>query len=260
MAPDLKARLRDGKPALGCWLEMMSPIAAEIVAQAGYDCVMIDMEHGPAGYSEATALLQAVAASGTAPLARVPANDPVALKRTLDLGVSGVMVPSVDSRAEAEAAVAGCLYPPRGLRGMAPSIIRASDYGRRRADYIREANDRLLVICQIETGAAVADVDGIAAVEGLDMLFIGPFDLSASLGHVGEPDHPEVQEAIAKVETAAKATGCLLGAIPTEARPLETLLELGYDLILPAADSLLLRDGASAVVNRWRAARGEGAT
>lgn len=259
MAPDLKARLRDGGPAVGCWLEMMSPVAAEIVAQAGYDSVMIDMEHGPAGYPEVVGLLQAVAASGTAPLVRVPANDPVALKRTLDLGVSGVMIPSVDSAAEAEAAVAACLYPPHGIRGMAPSIVRASDYGRRCDDYIREANDRLLVICQIETAAAVAAVEAIAAVEGLDMLFIGPFDLSASLGHVGEPDHPAVRQAIEAVEAAAKQAGCLLGTIPTEARPLEALLEAGYDLILPAADSLLLRDGSTAVMARWRALRGEGA-
>ena len=254
MAPDLKSRLLAGEPALGCWLELMSPLVAEIVAQAGYDCVLIDMEHGAAGYSDAIPMLQAVAASGTAPLIRVPSNDPVALKRTLDLGVSGVMIPSVNSRAEAEAAVAACRYPPRGIRGMAPTIVRASDYGRHWQDYVREIDEKFLVICQIESAEAVAAAPEIAAVEGVDVLFIGPFDLSASLGHLGEPDHAEVQEAIASVEQAAQEAGCLMGALPTVARPPAALLAAGYKLILPDADTLILRDGADAGVARWREA------
>ena len=258
MPPDLKAKLRGDGPAVGCWLELMSPIVAEIVAGAGYDCVLIDMEHGAASYGDAIAMMQAVAASGAAPLVRVPANDPVALKRTLDTGVSGVMVPGIDSKAEAEAAVAACHYPPRGTRGMAPSIVRASGYGRHWRDYVREIGERLLVMLQIESAEAVAEVEAIAAVEGVDMLFIGPFDLSASLGHVGEPDHPEVLAAIERVEAVAKQAGCLLGTIPTGARPLETLLERGHDLILPDADLAILRDGTDACIARWRTARGEG--
>lgn len=257
MIPDLKAKLLAGQPAVGCWLELMSPIAAEIVGQAGYDCVLIDMEHGAASYGDAIAMMQAVAASGTAPLIRVPFNDPVALKRALDTGVSGVMIPGIDNSAEAEAAVTASHYPPRGKRGMAPSIIRASGYGRHWQDYIREIGEKLLVICQIESAEAVAQIDQIAAVEGVDMLFIGPFDLSASFGHVGEPDHPEALEAIAKVEAAAKAAGRLLGSIPTAARPIESLISAGHRLILPDVDSLMLRNGASDGVARWRALVGD---
>ena len=257
-APNLKARLTSGRPAVGCWLELMSPIATEVLAGAGYDCLLIDLEHGPGGYREAVAMLQAMNGSASAPLIRVPSNDPVEIKRALDCGVEGIMIPAVDSRAEAEAAVAACRYPPRGKRGMAAPIVRASGYGRRWRDYVRDADECLLVICQIESGAAVEAIDEIAAVEGVDLLFIGPFDLSANLGHLGEPDHTEVKAAIARVEAAAKSAGKLLGAIPTEGRGLGALIAAGHDLVLPDVDSMILRGGAEAGVARWRDALGEG--
>ncbi len=250
----LKAELLAGRPAFGCWLELFSPLAAEIVAQAGYDCVMIDLEHGPGSLMDALALLHAVQGAGAAPLLRVPANDPVELKRALDIGLAGVMIPSVDSRAEAEAAVGACRYPPRGIRGMAAPIVRAAGYGADWKAYVQRADEALLVICQIESRAAVEAVDEIAAVEGVDMLFVGPFDLSASVGHLGQPDHPEVRELIAAIERAAVNAGKLLGGIPTPERGVEELLAAGYHLLLPDADSLLLRDAARAGLARWRAA------
>lgn len=252
--PALKSRLRSGSPAFGCWLEMASPVAAEIVAQAGYDCVMIDREHGPGSVMDAIASMHAVQGRGSTPLMRVPANDPVDIKRSLDAGVAGVMIPAVDSKADAEAAVAACRYPPRGRRGMAASMVRASDYGADWRDYVKRADEALLVICQIESGAAVQSAAEIAAVEGVDMLFIGPFDLSANLGYLGEPDHNSVRSAIASVEEAAKKAGCLLGAIPTPDRSVENLLAAGYDLILVDADTMLLRDGARQSVARLREA------
>lgn len=252
--PALNSRLRSGSPAFGCWLEMVSSIAAEIVAQAGYDCVMIDREHGPGSVMDAIALMHAVQGRGCTPLMRVPANDPVDIKRSLDAGVAGVMIPAVDSKADAEAAIAACRYPPRGRRGMAASMVRASDYGADWRDYVKRADEALLVICQIESGAAVQNAAEIAAVDGVDMLFIGPFDLSANLGHLGEPDHGAVRSAIASVEEAAKAAGCLLGAIPTPGRSVEDLLAAGYDLILADADTMLLRDGARRSVARLREA------
>ena len=252
--PALTARLRAGSPAFGCWLETTCTIAAEIVAQAGYDCVMIDREHGPASIREAISLMQAVQGHGCTSLMRVPANDPVDIKRSLDAGVAGVMIPAVDSRAEAEAAVSACRYPPRGRRGMAASIVRASHYGARWQDYVKKADEELLVICQIESGAAVQNAAEIAAVDGVDMLFIGPFDLAANLGYLGEPDHDSVRSAIDSVEEAAKKAGCLLGAIPTPARSVEDLLAAGYDLILVDADTMLLRNGARQSVARLREA------
>ncbi|MEE8189762.1 MAG: aldolase/citrate lyase family protein [Kiloniellales bacterium] len=253
----LKERLIAGRPAFGCWLEMCSPIAAEIVAQAGYDCVLIDMEHGPASNLDAVGLMQAIQGRDCVPLARVPSNDPVPVKRILDAGALGVMLPAVNSAAEAEAAVAACRYPPKGRRGMAASIVRASEFGGRWRDYVAGIDERLLVMCQIESRAAVANAAAIAAVEGVDLLFIGPFDLSSDLGFLGQPDHPEVRAEIARVEQAAKDAGRLLGGIPTPERSAGDLLDAGYRLILADADVALLRDSARASLAALRAAAGQ---
>ena len=249
----LKAKLAGGDPAIGCWLHLFSPIAAEVVAQAGYDCVMIDLEHGPGSLMDAVALMRAVQGRGCAPLLRVPSNDPVAIKRVLDTGVSGLMVPAVDTAGEAEAVVTACRYPPEGRRGMAPAIVRASDYGAR-SDYIEKVNEETLVICQIETGRAVAEAGKIAAVPGVDLLFVGPYDLSADLGYTGEPDHPAVAERIEAVERAAKSAGKRLGGIPTPGRTAAQLFAAGYDLVLADFDLLMLRDAARASVESLRAA------
>ena len=251
-----KHRLRAGPPAIGCWLELFSPLAAEIVAQAGYDCVLIDLEHGPGGFLDAISLMHAVQGRPCASLLRVAANDEVEIKRAVDTGIAGLMVPAVNSAAEAAAAVAACRYPPAGRRGVAPIIVRAADYGADWRDYVRRANDELLVMCQIESRQAVEEVAEIAAVDGVDLLFIGPFDLSANLGHMGEPDHAETRAAVGRVEAAAKSAGTLLGGLPTPARSAEELYAAGYNLVLADFDAALLRDGARARVAALRAARG----
>lgn len=244
----LKARMRSGQAVCGFWAELFSPAAAEIMAAAGYDCAMIDCEHGPGDPASAIAIMRAMQASACTPLVRVPANDAAWVKRLLDGGAQGIMVPAVNSAEEAAAAVAACHYPPKGVRGMAAPIVRASRYGQDWQAYVRDAAESTLVICQIETREALGALDGIAAVEGLDMLFIGPFDLSASLGFMGEPDHPQVRKAIADAERAAKAQGRLLGGIPTPGRSPADLYRAGYDLVLADIDVLLLRDGAVAGV------------
>lgn len=254
---DLKRRLRAGEPVFGCWLELFSPIAAEVVALAGYDCVLVDLEHGPGSTMDALAVLQAAAARDCAALVRVPANDPVAIKKALDIGVAGVMVPSVDSAAEATSAVSACRYPPRGRRGMAAGIVRASGYGTHLSDYLARAEQDLLIICQIESAAAVENAAAIAAVDGVDLLFVGPFDLSASCGHLGEPDHPEVQAMIGRVEAAARAAGTALGALPTPERPAAKLLAAGHRLLLADVDVALLGDAARANVASFRALAGK---
>lgn len=256
MQEPLKARMRAGQPANGFWCELFSPAAAEIMATAGYDCAMIDLEHGAGDLDQAMAVMRAMQASGCTPLVRVPANDPVWIKRLLDGGAQGVMIPAVNSAEEAEAAVAACHYPPRGVRGMAAPIVRASGYGRDWQGYVKEIAESLLVVCQIESGAAVAAAGDIASVEDLDMLFIGPFDLSASLGYMGEPDHPEVRAAIAEAEQAAKTHGRLLGGIPTPERPPQALYEAGYDLVLADIDIVFLREAARSGVAALRAAAG----
>jgi 2-keto-3-deoxy-L-rhamnonate aldolase RhmA len=258
MASDtgIKARMQTGTPAIGAWLGLSSPSVAEIVAGAGYDLVMIDLEHGPGGPADAVALLQAVERRGTAGFLRVPDNDPVWLKRVLDIGIEGVMVPGVSSAAEAERTVAGCRYPPRGHRGFAVGMVRASDYGRNVQGYLRDGEARLTVICQIETPAAVENVEAIAAVDGVDMLFVGPYDLSAQMGFPGQPDHPEVRAAVDRVARAVKTQGKLLGGIATPERPDAELLAAGCDLVLSDSDVALLRNAADASVARFRAATG----
>ena len=256
MSDSLKARMRAGQAANGFWVELFSATAAEVMGAAGYDCAMIDLEHGAADLGDAVTVMRCLAPSGCTPLVRVPANDPAWIKRVLDAGAAGVMVPAVNDAAAAEAAVAACHYPPRGFRGMAAPIVRAARYGDDWQGYVRDIARDLLVICQVETREAVENVSEIMAVDGLDMVFIGPFDLSGSLGHLGEPDHPDVRAAIDAVEAAAKAAGCLLGGIPTPERSPKALFAAGYDLVLADIDLVMLREGGRASVTALREAAG----
>lgn len=246
------------RPLLGCWIFSGSTVAAEIIGRAGYDCIMLDTEHGPGGPQDVLGLLQVLEGIAPPVLVRVPWNDPVEIKRVLDLGVMGIMLPNVSSGAEATAAVEACRYPPAGQRGMAPGVIRATGYGAQAAEYLRNVNERMFVICQIESARALDNLDDILAVDGVDMLFIGPSDLSGSLGYPGEVDHPEVLRRIAEVEAGTKAAGKKLGAIVTPARSVTDLRAAGYDLILADSDLEFLRLGAQASLERLRKDAGSG--
>lgn len=243
LSVDLRSKLEAGT-TYGTFLNACSLVVADVLAGCGYDCLMIDGEHSPVGYETAHALAIACQGRGAGALMRIADNDPVLMKRALDLGLDGVMVPVVSSRAEAERAVASFRYPPDGIRGMAAGVVRASQYGLHTADYLATGRHRPILILQIETRAAVDAIDEIVAVDGVDMLFIGPFDLSANLGHLGQPDHPAAREAIAKVEAAAKKAGRWLGTIDTAGRPARTLFAEGYRLVMGSADVTMLRETA----------------
>lgn len=251
----LKADIEARTVLFGCWIELFSSFATEVVVQAGYDFLLVDLEHGPGSVMDAAQQLQVAQGSGCHGICRVPRNDDSWIKRVLDVGFSGVMIPAVDSPEDARRAVASCRYPPAGRRGMAASVVRAARYGRDCWDYVEAANRDVMVICQIESAAAVAAVEDIAQIDGVDMLFVGPADLSSDMGYVGQVDHPEVLRAIAAVEQAAKAAGKLLGAIPTPGRSSADLIEAGYDVIAAGADSVLLRDAADAQVASLKALR-----
>ena len=223
----VKRRLKAGERTAGAWLQLCSPIAAEIMADAGFDWLLIDMEHGHGDYQTLLAQLQAIEGSGTAPLVRVQANDVAVIKRVLDLGAYGVMIPWVSGRRECEAAVSACKYPPEGIRGMAGSH-RAAGFGRFAAEYWKRANAEILVIVQIETAEALREVDAMLTVPGVDMVFVGPTDLSAAVGHVGDPKHPEVVEAIAAIERAARKAGVALGTISRSWDEARVLYARGY--------------------------------
>ncbi|MEM7168877.1 MAG: aldolase/citrate lyase family protein [Pseudomonadota bacterium] len=252
----LKHKLARGSAVTGCWLSLFSPLAAEIVGAADFDCFMVDLEHGPGSVMDAIAMMQAVKGHGRSVLARVPENNPVWLKRILDAGVHGVMIPSVENAAEARAAVSACRYAPKGTRGMAAPVVRATGYGQDWQSYVQRVEDDLLIICQIESPQAVEQVEKIAATEGLDMLFVGPFDLSGSLGHPGQPDHEAVSQAMERIRAAAQSSGKLLGTIPTAKRSAKALYAAGYDLILGPHDAVMLRLAAEDAAAGLREAAG----
>jgi 4-hydroxy-2-oxoheptanedioate aldolase len=252
----LKRRLASGKKALGCWLHLNSPIATEMLSLCGYDFLLIDNEHGAASLSDSVALLQAMAGSPTTSMMRVPWNDPVYLKRALDIGVESVMIPAIETREQAEQAVRACRYPPRGFRGSAYQIVRGASYGIGAADYRETAHDNLLIILQIESKRAVDNVEQIAAVDGVDMLLIGPNDLAGSVGKLGAIEDPEVMALVARTETAAKAAGRKLGSIAFAGRTPQQMFDHGYDLIVASTDMLFIREGALAEVEAHRAHNG----
>lgn len=240
----LKVRLASGHKGLGCWLHLESTMAAEVVALCGFDAVMIDHEHGPGSVMSAIALMQTLKGTSCTGLVRVPWNDPVYLKRILDAGAEGVMVPSVETADEAKAVVAACRYPPQGFRGAAHTIVRASSYGIESEQYLADNGRELMVICQIESAQAVANVDQLLAVEGVDMWFIGPMDLSASLGKPGQLDDPEFIALMRKAEKAVAASDKMLGGLAVPDDPPSALFERGYDFALGASDILMLRNAA----------------
>lgn len=247
----VKRRLKAGEATAGAWLQLCSPIAAEIMAGAGFDWLLIDMEHGHGDYQTLLAQLQAIGGSGTVPLVRVEANDPAVIKRVLDLGAYGVMIPWVSGRKECEAAVRACKYPPEGVRGMAGSH-RAAGFGRFGADYWKRANGEILVIVQIETVEALRDVDAMLAVPGVDVAFVGPSDLSAALGHVGDPKHPDVVEAIGAIERAARKAGKILGTISRSWDEARVLYARGYQMVTLCSDAALVTQHATAMVKAFR--------
>ncbi|MDX1605195.1 MAG: HpcH/HpaI aldolase/citrate lyase family protein, partial [Candidatus Competibacterales bacterium] len=189
-----KAAIRAGRPQLGLWSNLCSNLAAEVIATAGYDWILLDMEHAPNDLATVLSQLQALAAGPAMPIVRPPWNEPVMVKRLLDLGVFTLLFPMVQSAEEAAAAVASTRYPPDGIRGVALSH-RGNRFGQIE-DYFSRVGAELCVLVQIETRAALERIDEIAAVDGVDGVFFGPADLSADMGLLGQPGHPEVSAAI----------------------------------------------------------------
>ncbi len=211
---------------------------------SGYDTAMIDLEHGPGSVLDAVTIMQALGCHGCSPMIRATNTDPSVIKRVLDIGPMGMMVPNVRSAQEARDVVAACRYGPQGCRGAAPILLRATGYGKNVADYRQWMEEEFLLIGQIESKEAVEDIETIAALDGLDMLFIGPSDLSASLGALGQFDSDEFIQAFEKVEQAALNEGKYLGAIPFPGWDCERLYQNGHHLVLSGADTIMLREAA----------------
>lgn len=233
-----KQRLLAGDTLIGFWSCLCSPLAAEAVSHSAFDWMLFDTEHSPLEVSGVLPLLQASAAGRLEALVRPAWNDAVLIKRFLDVGAQTLLIPFVQNVAEARAAVAAAKYPPVGIRGIA-GTTRASGYGRNK-EYLRSANDETCVLVQVETRDAIGRLAEIAAVDGVDGVFIGPSDLAASMGHIGDPDHPEVQEAMEKAaETIAKA-GKPAGALAVNLDQARRFLDVGYRFVAVGVDLSLL--------------------
>lgn len=245
-AKELKDKFRRGQVCVGTWISFADPTVAELLTGAGYDFFIIDGEHSPMDTQTVQSCVMATKGTKTAPIVRVAWNDAVLIKRVLDLGAAGVLVPMVRNAAEARAAVAACFYPPRGIRGFGPR--RPSNYERESAEYIRTANDNIVVWVQIEHVDAVNSIEEIAAVDGLDGMFIGANDLSGSMGLLGQSGHPDVQSAIMKVLEAGRKAGLPVGiGGPAKPHVIENWIEKGMKFVTMGSDQGMLvaaADGA----------------
>jgi 4-hydroxy-2-oxoheptanedioate aldolase len=235
-----KAALARGEPQIGLWLSMAQPYSAEICASAGFDWLLIDGEHAPNDVRSSLAQLQAVAPYRGQPVLRSVNSDPALIKQLLDIGAQTLLVPMVDTAEQARAIVAATRYPPLGIRGVGAAIARVSRWGAR-TDYVEVANDEACVLVQAETVTALANLEAICAVDGVDGVFIGPADLAASMGHLGKPGHPEVQaaieDAIRRISASGKAAGTLTGDVAAARRYLALgarFVAVGIDVTLMA--------------------------
>ncbi len=232
MDHEFTTALRAGDPVAGSWISIGHPQVAEITSLLGFDFAVIDTEHAPNGLETVENLVRAVECGGSTAIVRVPWNDPVRIKRTLDVGAAGLLIPMVETEDEAQAAVEAMRYPPDGIRGMASS--RASAYGLRFEEYVETANEELLTILQIETERGVTNAADIAAVEGVDALLIGPADLSASLGSLGNWEDATVTGAI---DTVLDDSDVPVGTLAVTNDDIERWVGQGFDFLIVGVDT-----------------------
>lgn len=247
-----RAALEQHRTVSTLWLESASPELAELAVYAGWKTLLVDNEHGVSGLEHTAHLLRAIEAAGGEMVLRIPAFDPLYLKKILDMGVRSIMVPMINSAEEAHALVAACRYPPQGERGYAAPIVRASRYGAI-SDYARHANEDLLLIVQIEHVDAVEEVEAIAAVEGIDMLFIGPNDLAGSMGRLEQLEDPDVRALIGDLERRITASGRWMGTITGPGRDVATLSRTGYRFVAGPNDVAIFATALREEAERWRA-------
>lgn len=239
----VKTMLRAGRKASGSWCQAGSAITAEILAEAGYDAVMVDLEHGPGDIMSTIAQVHAMKGEPAVPFARAPWNDFVQIKRILDAGIYGLLVPYVNTREEALEAVKAVSYPTHGIRGVAGSP-RAAHYGNGAMEYLKSANDEIYLMTAVETPEAVENLDGILSVERLDGIFIGPMDLATSMGHFCNPKAEEVQAAIRTIEEKVLASGKFLSTVAGTWEDAQSKYDRGYSLVFFFSDTTSLSEAA----------------
>ncbi len=254
MPEGFRCRLAKKDTLIGTLVTLPAPEAAEILAGAGFDWLLIDLEHSAMGIDHAQRILQAAsgktACGQPACIVRVPLNDEIWIKKALDTGCAGIMVPQVNSAEEARRAVRLSKYPPQGSRSV--GLARAQRYGPGLTEAVTSANETTVVIVQAEHVDAAANIDSILAVPGVDAVLIGPYDLSASMGLTGQVDHPDVQAAIAQVRAACFGRGIPVGIFTATTSRAQTALGQGFSLLLVSGDMLMLEQAARGLLTELK--------
>lgn len=252
-----KRALKQNKQQIGLWSTLPSPVVSELIAGAGFDWILMDTEHAPIDVPQMFQQLQAVAAArprdgmaASHAVVRPAWNDKVLIKRYLDIGAQTLLLPFVQTPDEAQAAVDAVRYAPHGIRGMGGSM-RASNFGRD-ADYLAKAEDEICLLVQVETGEALEQLEAIASIDGVDGVFIGPADLSASMGYPGNASHPVMEATIDKALKRIQACGKAPGILAADTRRAQSCLENGALFVAVGIDMLLLRMGADALSSRFK--------
>ncbi len=238
-----------GRPTtFGSWLTFQCEATTEIMANAGFDWLVIDMEHAPLGVSEVSRFIRIIDLTGKPVFCRLPSNDPVIIKNVLDAGAHGIIVPMIESGEDAQRAVNAAYYPPKGKRGV--GLARAQGYGNNFEEYRKEASQNLTVIAMIETASGLKNVKQIASTPGIDALLIGPYDLSASLNKIGQLSHPDLQSAKKEIISAAQevSIGCGLHIVHPQSQNIAQALDEGYSFVAIGVDMIFLDQASRAAV------------
>lgn len=249
MKESFRKKLHRGDPLIGTLITIPSTEISEIYAHAGFDWLFIDLEHSALSVKDAQMILQS-ASPQVECLIRVPSNDETWIKKALDIGASGIIIPQVKTAAEAKKAIQFCKYPPEGIRGV--GIARAQGYGEKFQEYVVNANDDIAVIIQIEHIDAAKNIEEIIQIAGIDCLFIGPYDLSASMGKMGLTADLDVQDAIKHVKVHAETAKIPLGIFGVTADAVQPYIENGYTLIAVGIDTMLISKVAKGIVGKLK--------
>ncbi|MBD7939954.1 4-hydroxy-2-oxoheptanedioate aldolase [Brevundimonas sp. Sa3CVA3] len=245
-----KTAIQQGQAQIGFWQALANPYTVEICAGAGFDWLLLDAEHGPNDLPLILSQLQAAATGTAEPVVRLPVADTALVKQYLDIGARTLLIPMVETAEEAAAMVRATRYPPHGVRGVGSAIGRASRWNRD-SDYLKTAEADLCLLVQVECRRALDNLEAIASVEGVDGVFIGPSDLAADLGHLGNPGHPEVQEAILGAIATLKRCGRPSGMLIADQALARTYIELGASFVAVGTDVTVLARGAEALAERF---------
>lgn len=251
----LKNAIRNGKSAIGTFVKYTDPAVAEVLALAGFDFFVLDTEHVAVDREQLLGILRAAEAFGITPLVRVRENNQVEILQNLDLGYAGVQVPNVDTPEQARRLVASVKYGPEGVRGLSPSV-RACRYGTMSVpEYTQKANENTMVVSHCETKTCVENIDEILTIPGIDVIFIGPMDLSQSYGVPGNPGDPAVQEAISTVTEKVKASDKAVGTVAGNANAAKALMDKGVQYILLSSDQGMMMNWGKAAIAEIREGR-----